>query len=428
MIIANVFGDNDDGVRSRVVLAEIRGRLNNLRMRQKVSRTIEHRGENSREIKFSSSRILRDRAPSRGDRLVISTILPESRCTISSIFEVLDLAFAGINFAATPDAMTKRTDTDIFKKISDILKRVDSLVKSQDLNRARAEVFHAKELDPNNVYAHAYCERIEMLILKRREADEEEAWRNQKRIEEEERNRPNHQSEIAPYTEALFAAWKTGALTSKSTARLRTLRESLHITPEEHAALDLIVRREYYAEEFKKLWTSNQEVDDGPATIQALRKRWGLAGGESESMEFELINRLRRPSPGSTVLLVDDDVDLLEAVTGVLKDAGLEVFAFTTADEAYEYLLHSTPDIILADINLESSSMGGFGFFEKVQLLPRLVEIPFLFVSGLTDEVVVRAAKELGADDYIAKPFDNDNLVLIIKGKLRRYREMRRVS
>ena len=335
--------------------------------------------------------------------------------------------------------MANPSANETFKKVSEILKRVDALIKSQDLDRARTEALHAKELDPRNMYAHAYCERIESLILQRKQNQEldharwleEEAARakrEQEQKREEEKNRPSREKELSAYTGALFEAWKAGAPSPQSEQRLRTLRQSLYIAPEEHSNMELMVRREYYAQEFRRLWLSEKDVEDGPATIKSLRKRWCINGGESESIEFELLNQLRQPASCPVVLLIDDDEDLLMAMTVLLRDSGFEIRPFTTADAAYDFLLHSTPDIILADINLETSSMGGFAFFERVQQLPRLSSIPFLFVSGLTDEIVIRAGKELGVDDYITKPFDNDELVSAIRGKLRRYAELRRIS
>src|SRR3990172_4414990 len=264
----------------------------------------------------------------------------------------------------------------------------------------------------------AFIHRVMASVLKREQ--------EQKR--EEEKNRPSREKELSAYTGALFEAWKAGAPSPQSEQRLRTLRQSLYIAPEEHSNMELMVRREYYAQEFRRLWLSEKDVEDGPATIKSLRKRWCINGGESESIEFELLNQLRQPASGPVVLLIDDDEDLLMAMTVLLRDSGFEIRPFTTADAAYDFLLHSTPDIILADINLETSSMGGFAFFERVQQLPRLSSIPFLFVSGLTDEIVIRAGKELGVDDYITKPFDNDELVSAIRGKLRRYAELRRIS
>ncbi|MBI3112591.1 MAG: response regulator, partial [Ignavibacteriales bacterium] len=82
-------------------------------------------------------------------------------------------------------------------------------------------------------------------------------------------------------------------------------------------------------------------------------------------------------------------------------------------------------DIIISDINLETSTMGGFTFYEKVRELEHLQEVPFIFLSGLSDEVLIRTGKELGVDDYITKPFSDETLIATIKGKVKRFKQLK---
>ncbi len=342
-----------------------------------------------------------------------------------------------------------------FDKISDILKHVDTLVKAEDLDRARAEILLAKELNPRNMYCQAYLERVDSLLEQRKRNNEaahakklaEDTGRmskeqqRQKQTEDEERLRVlqqgeaerlrreeqrRHAGEIVSYNRALFEAWESGTPSAAAELTLASLRRSLRISPQEHKEGELGIRRECYIQAFRNLWT-RQSFDD-PATITELRQRYNISGDEFEVIEVELLQTLKKPPAGPTVLVIDDDEGMLTAIATVLLDEHFDVRTFTTSDEAYQFLLHSTPAIILADINLETSSYGGFAFFEKVQQIPRLSRIPFVFVSGLSDEIVIRAGKEIGADDYIAKPFDQAHLVAVVKGKLRRYDELRRVS
>ena len=86
----------------------------------------------------------------------------------------------------------------------------------------------------------------------------------------------------------------------------------------------------------------------------------------------------------------------------------------------------AAPDLIMSDINLDTSTMGGFSFYEKVRQLEHLYHVPFVFLSGLTDEGMIRYGKALGADDYLTKPFSNDLLLDTIKGKLKRFQKLRK--
>lgn len=341
--------------------------------------------------------------------------------------------------------------------VGEILKRVDGLVRQRDLDGARAEILHAKEIDPKNMYVHAYSERIELLAEERKRNQEaEEAFRrnqeNERRAAEEERKRRQeealrrklesavrpaqaasapsrkdapqipHSEELEEYARALTEAWTAGAPDASSARNLEHLRTRLHIAPGEHTALELPVQRESYLRAFRSLWTS--ATADGPSSLKVLRQRFGVKPGTFDALELAVIQELGRQANRPRIAVIDDDPDLLGAVQAMLTDHGYDVAAFATSDDAYLYLQSHTPDLILSDINLESSTMGGFAFFEKIQEIPRLASLPFIFVSGLTDELIMRAGKELGADDYLTKPFVHETILSVIKGKLRRYAEI----
>jgi DNA-binding response OmpR family regulator len=127
------------------------------------------------------------------------------------------------------------------------------------------------------------------------------------------------------------------------------------------------------------------------------------------------------------VLIIDDDTRLLELLATSLEDNGFDVTALSTSDEAYALLRKFVPDLILCDINLETSTMGGFTFYEKVQELKNVQGIPFVFLTGLTDEALVRTGKELGVDDYLMKPISEQTLVSTLHGKLKRFRQLNKI-
>jgi CheY-like chemotaxis protein len=128
----------------------------------------------------------------------------------------------------------------------------------------------------------------------------------------------------------------------------------------------------------------------------------------------------------STVVLIDDDQLLLQALAELLEDNKFTAKTFTKSDEALEYLKTEFPDIIICDVNLETSSFGGFTLHEKVRKLDHLRDVPFLFLSGLTDTAIVLAGKQLGADDYLTKPVEPEALLAVVKGKLKRYRQIKK--
>lgn len=250
----------------------------------------------------------------------------------------------------------------------------------------------------------------------------------QQRREQEQRRNMNHREEITSYNRALFEGWVAGVPSPQQQRRLDSLRAALHISPDEHRELELAVRKECYVEAFQRLWSTEKILKGGPSSITALRDRYRVGLEEFDAIEMELLNQLKRPNQGPLILVVDDDPGTLDVVSTILQEEGYDAQGFITSDEAYRFLMHTTPALILTDVNLETSTIGGFSFLEKIQELPRLSHVPFVFMSGITDEIIVRAGKEMGADDFIAKPFGSSKLLSIVRGKLRRYRELRSIS
>ncbi|MFZ1081389.1 MAG: hybrid sensor histidine kinase/response regulator [Candidatus Kryptoniota bacterium] len=120
----------------------------------------------------------------------------------------------------------------------------------------------------------------------------------------------------------------------------------------------------------------------------------------------------------SLILLVDDEEENLELFSTILEDVGYRVVTATNAGNALELLKSNKPDLIISDIYMPE--MGGFEFYERVQKIAELRSVPFIFLSALADRQHVNEGKELGADDYLTKPIDIDELITTVRGKLKR--------
>jgi len=128
------------------------------------------------------------------------------------------------------------------------------------------------------------------------------------------------------------------------------------------------------------------------------------------------------PTP-PLILLVDDEQANLELFSTILENEGYSILNAHSAIEALKMLETSHPDLIISDIYMPE--MGGFEFYERVQEIGELRSVPFIFLSALADRDHVRVGKELGADDYLTKPIDIDELVTTVRGKLKRAASMR---
>ncbi len=112
------------------------------------------------------------------------------------------------------------------------------------------------------------------------------------------------------------------------------------------------------------------------------------------------------------VLLVEDDLDIAEAILDVLMDEGYEVAHATNGLEALELLRSEpTPAVILLDLMMPE--MDG-PHFREVQLSdPKLSEIPVVVVSA--DRMVAQKAQQLGISEYVTKPLQPSQLVSIVE-------------
>jgi two-component system KDP operon response regulator KdpE len=117
------------------------------------------------------------------------------------------------------------------------------------------------------------------------------------------------------------------------------------------------------------------------------------------------------------ILVVDDEPNLIRLVRANLASAGFEVLAASDSDAALRLLRTRAPDLIVLDVML--AGLDGFELCEEVR---RRSSIPILMLtarSAASDKV---RGLELGADDYLAKPFDPSELLARVRALLRRAR------
>ena len=115
------------------------------------------------------------------------------------------------------------------------------------------------------------------------------------------------------------------------------------------------------------------------------------------------------------ILIVDDEKRIRDLIVMYLKKEGYEVTDFDNADKAYEFLQNNEVDLLVLDIMMRG--MNGLDLCKKVRMTS---DVPIIFVSARSEELDRILGLELGADDYLAKPFSVRELVVRIKNILRR--------
>ena len=119
-----------------------------------------------------------------------------------------------------------------------------------------------------------------------------------------------------------------------------------------------------------------------------------------------------------SILIVDDDALMRRSLTFHLEQAGYRVHAAANAEDGIAFVQHSPPDLVLLDISLP-----GMDGLDALRELKAHHNLPVIFLTAHRRELDEVVGLELGADDYITKPFDVDVVLAHIKAVLRRVNE-----
>jgi two-component system phosphate regulon response regulator PhoB len=120
----------------------------------------------------------------------------------------------------------------------------------------------------------------------------------------------------------------------------------------------------------------------------------------------------------TSVLLVDDERDLLSLLDFNLRAAGFETLLATTGEQALAHLRRHVPDLVLLDLMLPD--IPGTELCRQIKADVRTRHVPVVMLTAKGEEVDRVVGFELGADDYVTKPFSVRELVLRLKAVIRR--------
>lgn len=118
------------------------------------------------------------------------------------------------------------------------------------------------------------------------------------------------------------------------------------------------------------------------------------------------------------IYVVEDDKNIQEIETFALQNIGYKVAGFTTAGEFYSALNQELPDLVLLDVMLPDED--GLSIVKKMRSREDTVLIPIIMVTAKTSEIDKVKGLDIGADDYMTKPFGVMELISRVKAMLRR--------
>jgi DNA-binding response OmpR family regulator len=118
------------------------------------------------------------------------------------------------------------------------------------------------------------------------------------------------------------------------------------------------------------------------------------------------------------IVIVEDDEDIADSIRYNLEREGFRVRLSTTGEDALNLILDRPPNLILLDLNLPH--MNGFELCRRLRAEPETSRVPILMLTARADEADKVLGLNMGADDYITKPFSMRELVARVNAVLRR--------
>ena len=122
-----------------------------------------------------------------------------------------------------------------------------------------------------------------------------------------------------------------------------------------------------------------------------------------------------------TILVVDDEPQIVEVVQDYLKQAGFRVLTARDGQTALTLARHDRPDLIILDLMLPGG-LDGLDVCRCLHQDPALTDVPIIMLTARTEETDRLIGLELGADDYVTKPFSPREVVARVRAVMRRAR------
>ena len=119
-----------------------------------------------------------------------------------------------------------------------------------------------------------------------------------------------------------------------------------------------------------------------------------------------------------TVLLIEDNQEMAENICSILKLAHYNVLSAPNGKIGVEIAQTQHPDLILCDVMMPE--LDGYGVLHILNSDPETAHIPFIFLTAKADKNDLRMGMNLGADDYITKPFEGHDLLKVVEIRLKK--------
>jgi CRP-like cAMP-binding protein len=165
-----------------------------------------------------------------------------------------------------------------------------------------------------------------------------------------------------------------------------------------------------------------------PSLKQPIKKAW--KNDNYQSQKYTYVRDLQNRHPyfrpyyriehpmNSKILVIEDNDQMRENIADIIKLANYEALTAPHGKIGVEMAKRLLPDLILCDIMMPE--LDGYGVFHILNKDPETANIPFVFLTAKADQSDMRLGMNLGADDYITKPFDSFDLLKVIEVRLKK--------
>lgn len=123
----------------------------------------------------------------------------------------------------------------------------------------------------------------------------------------------------------------------------------------------------------------------------------------------------------NTILIIEDNNDIRESTAEILELAGYSTLTAENGKIGIELAQKNLPTLIICDIMMPE--LDGYGVLYMLNKQPETAVIPFIFLTAKTERVDMRKGMEMGADDYLTKPFDDLELLNAIESRLKKHQK-----
>ncbi len=116
------------------------------------------------------------------------------------------------------------------------------------------------------------------------------------------------------------------------------------------------------------------------------------------------------------ILIVEDDAGVRDSIVDILNAEDFIVDSAPNGEEGLRQILEFRPDLVICDVMMPV--LDGYGLLQQVRQTPDLATLPFVFLTAKADRSDLRSGMDLGADDYLTKPFTHSDLLRMIHTRL----------